>query len=46
MQDFILKEGIIEKSEIKYIIIYTEDESKLLTFLSKNFPQVDRVCLS
>ena len=46
VQDFILKEGIIEKNEIKYIIAYTEDEPKLLTFLSKNFPQVDRVCLS
>ena len=46
VQDFELKENVVEKSEIKYIIIYTEDESKLLNFLSKNFPHVERVVLN
>lgn len=43
MQSFWLKENMVEKSEIKYMIIYTDDESKLLSFLSKNFPQVERI---
>ena len=46
VQNFWLKENVIEKTEIKYIVIYTEDESKLLNFLSKNFPQIERVKLS
>lgn len=46
VQNFELKENVIEKSEIKYIIVYAEDESKLLKFLSKNFPQVVRVNLN
>lgn len=45
VQNFELKESVIEKSEMKYIVIYTEDESKLLNFVSKNFPQVERVVL-
>lgn len=46
MQNFQLKENVVEKSEIKYIIIYTDDEPKLLNFLSKNFPQVERIVLN
>ena len=46
VQNFQLKENVVEKSEIKYIMIYTDDESKLLNFLSKNFPQVERVVLN
>jgi hypothetical protein len=46
VQNFCLKEWIIEKNEIKYIVIYAEDETKLLNFLSKNFPQIERVSLS
>ena len=38
-----LRENVVEKSEIKYMIIYADDESKLLNFLSKNFPQVERI---
>ena len=34
---------MVEKSEIKYIVMYTDDESKLLSFLSKNFPQVEKI---
>ena len=45
VQDFWLKENVVEKREIKYIIIYTDDESKLLNFLSKNFPQIERIIL-
>jgi len=38
-----MKENVVEKSEIKYIATYTNDETKLLNFLSKNFPQVERI---
>ena len=43
VQSFWLKENMVEKSEIKYIVMYTDDESKLLSFLSKNFPQVEKI---
>lgn len=46
VQNFELKENVVEKSEIKYIVIYTDDESKLLNFLSKNFSKIERVNLS
>jgi hypothetical protein len=45
VQSFLLNEGNVEKSEIKYVVVYTDDESKLLCFLSKNFPEVERVIL-
>ena len=45
VQSFWLNEGNVEKSEIKYIVVYTDDESKLLSFLSKNFSEVERVIL-
>ena len=43
VQSFSLEESIIKKNEIKYIFVYTEDEWKLLNFLSKNFPQIEKV---
>lgn len=43
VQSFWLKKNVVEKSEIKYMIIYTDDESNLLSFLSKNFPQLERI---
>lgn len=43
VQSFWLRENVVEKSEIKYMIIYSDDESKLLSFLSKNFPQLERI---
>lgn len=46
VQSFSLRENVIEKKEIKYIIIHTDDESKLLNFLSKNFPQIERIKLN
>lgn len=45
VQNFLLNEGNVEKTEIKYIIVYTDDEPKLLGFLSKNLPEVERVIL-
>ena len=43
VQSFGLKENVVEKFEIKFVIIYTDDELKLLNFLSKNFPQIEKV---
>lgn len=43
VQSFSLEESIIKKNEIKYIFVYTEDEWRLLNFLSKNFPQIEKV---
>jgi hypothetical protein len=43
VQKFCLEDEVIKKNEIKYIIVYTEDEWKLLNFLSKNFPQIEKV---
>jgi predicted DNA binding protein len=43
VQSFWFNGNVVEKSEIKYMIIYTSDEPKLLNFLSKNFPQVEKV---
>ena len=45
VQRFQLKQNVVEKSELKYIMINTNDESKLLTFLSKNFPQMEMLTL-
>ena len=41
VQSFLLNEGNVEKNEIKYIVVYTDDEPKLLSFLSKNFSEVE-----
>lgn len=40
---FILSDKLVEKSEIKLLFIQSEDEEKLMTFLSKNFPQIKRI---
>ena len=45
VQSFWLKDNNVEKLEIKYIIVYTDDEEKLLNFLSKSFPEIKRVVL-
>lgn len=42
-QGFQLKEKDIKKSEIKLLIMATDDEERLIDFLSKNFPQIERL---
>ena len=43
IQNYSLKEKNIEKSEEKIILIYSENQDKLLEFLSKNFPQIEKI---
>ena len=42
-QVFKLKEKDIKKSEIKLLIMTADDEERLIDFLSKNFPQIERL---
>lgn len=40
-QRFSLNDKKVEKSEIKFLVINSENEEKLSDFLSKNFPEID-----
>ena len=46
VQNSKLSDGGIKKNEDKILFINTEDEEKLIWFLSKNFPQLERVIIS
>ena len=46
VQSFLLKEKKVEKQESKILLIETEDEEKMLAFISKNFPQMERIHLN
>ena len=43
VQDYTLTEKNIEKSEEKIVLIHSEDQNKLLDFLTKNFPQIKKI---
>lgn len=44
VQNYSLKEWKnIEKNEEKILLIYTQDKNKLLDFLTKNFPQIEKI---
>ncbi len=43
IQNYALNDKNIEKSEEKIVLIHTKNQSKLLEFLSKNFPQIERI---
>lgn len=40
---FMIKDNRVEKTEEKLVIISAENEEKLMDFLSKNFPQFERI---
>ena len=43
VQNYVLKDWKnIEKNEEKILLVYTQNKDKLLDFLSKNFPQIER----
>lgn len=47
VQNYLLKDWKnIEKNEEKILLIYTQDTEKLLDFLSKNFPQIEKINLN
>ena len=43
VQDFSLEEKNIKKSEEKILLIHSENQDKLLDFLSKKFPQIEKI---
>ena len=43
IHNYSLKEKNIEKTEEKIILIHAEAGDKLLNFLSKNFPQLEKI---
>ena len=43
VQDYSLENQKITKTEEKILLIYTQDENRLLDFLSKNFPQIEKI---
>jgi len=43
VQSFVLNNSKIEKTEQKIIMVKTDDEEKIVNFLSKNFPQIERI---
>lgn len=40
-QEFKLNEKKVEKSEIKFLMMNSENKEKLSDFLSKNFPEIE-----
>ena len=43
VQDYSLENQKIKKTEEKILLINTQDENRLLDFLSKNFPQIEKI---
>lgn len=43
VQNYSFNLGKIEKSWENILLIYTQDKEKLLDFLSKNFPQIEKL---
>ena len=44
IQNYLLREGKnIEKNEAKILLVSAKNETKLIEFLSKNFPQIERI---
>ena len=46
VQNFVLVDTKLEKTEMKMLVMSTENEENLVEFLSKNFPQVERIYLN
>ena len=46
VQRFSLREKNLEKSEMKLLFILTDNLEKLLDFVPKNFPEMDRIKVS
>ncbi len=43
VQNYSLQEKWIKKEEEKMVLIHTENVDDLLVFLSKNFPQIEKI---
>jgi len=46
VQRFCLKEKSVEKSEMKLLFILTDNLEKLSDFVSKSFPEIERIKVS
>ena len=46
VQDYSFENGKIEKKEEKVLLICTQNQNKLLDFLSKNFSQIEKINLN
>lgn len=43
VKDYSLDDWKVQKSEEKILLICTQDQDKLLFFLNKNFPQIEKI---
>ena len=43
VQNFCLDDKKIEKSEEKLVLVHADNYNKLIDFLSKNFPQIEKI---
>ena len=43
VQNYSINEKNIKKSEEKILLIYSDNQDKLLNFIAKNFPQIVRI---
>ncbi|MBR7037140.1 hypothetical protein IKI14_04745 [bacterium] len=43
VQNFCLDDKKIEKSEEKLVLVHADNYDKLIDFLSKNFPQIEKI---
>ena len=43
VHDYLLKDGKVEKWEEKIILVHSENQDGLLDFLSKKFPQLEKM---
>jgi len=46
IQNFVINDKSVKKYEEKILLINTKDDEKLMDFLSKNFPQIERIKLN
>lgn len=45
IHNYTLKNGKIDKWDIQLFMIHSIDQQKVDDFLSRNFPQIERICL-
>lgn len=46
VQNYTLNDKSVKKNDGKIVMINTKDYDKLMEFLSKNFPQIERIILN
>lgn len=46
IQNFCLKEKNVEKTEVKLLFVLTDNWEKLLDFVLKNFPEIEKISVN